>query len=157
MDREQLGTAAGLGAVTGMRSLMGLAMVSRELSDRRRLPRHAGRLEEWLAEDLVAVALSGLALGELVVDKVPGVPDRVNPGSLLGRGVVGGLLGAIAAGADDRALGTAVGVAAALGASFAAWFVRREVSRVTLLPDAALALAEDAVAVAAARELAREL
>lgn len=157
MNREQLGTAAGLGAVTGMRSMMGLAMASRELSDRRRLPRSAGRLEEWLAEDLVAITLSALALGELVVDKVPGVPDRVNPGALLGRGVIGGLVGALAGGPDDRALGAVVGVASALGGSFVAWFVRREVARLTLLPDAALALTEDAVAITAARELVQEL
>lgn len=157
MDNQRLGAAAGLGAVTGMRGLTGLAMVSRELSDRRRLPRHASRLEEWLAEDLVAITLGALALGELVVDKLPGIPDRINPGSLLGRGVVGGLLGSIAAGRDDRALGAAVGVAAALGTSFAAWLVRREIGRITLLPDPALALAEDAVAIAAASELVKEL
>lgn len=157
MDRSRLETAAGLGAVTGMRGLMGLAMVSRELSDRRRLPRGASQLEAWLAEDMVAITLSALALGELVADKVPGIPDRINPGSLLGRGLVGGLLGAIAAGADDRAPGATVGVAAAVGVSFAAWLARREVGRITLLPDAALALAEDAVAIAAARELVKEL
>lgn len=157
MNRDQLGVAAGLGAVTGMRSLTGLAMVSRELSDRRRLPRHASRLEEWLAEDLVAIALSGLALGELVVDKVPGVPDRIRPSSLLGRGLIGSLLGAIAAGRDDRALGAAVGGAAAVVASFAAWFARAQAARITMLPDPALALAEDALALAAAREVAREL
>lgn len=157
MNTQRLGAAAGMGAVTGLRSLTGLAMVSRELSDRRRLPRHASRLEEWLAADMVAIALTGMAIGEMVVDKLPAVPDRVNPGSLVGRAVIGGALGAIAGGRDDRALGAAAGVAGALAGSFAGWLLRREAGRRTPLPDMAVALAEDAMAVAAARELAREL
>lgn len=157
MSMERLGTAAGLGAVTGMRSMMGLAALSRDLSDRSRLPRRATSLEHWLAEDLVAITLSALALGELVADKLPAAPDRTETGALLGRGAIGGLLGAIAAGPDDRALGAAVGAAAALAASYAAWFLRREAGRATLVPDPVLALAEDAMAITAARELAKEL
>ncbi|MFW5951571.1 MAG: DUF4126 domain-containing protein [Gemmatimonadota bacterium] len=154
---EKLVTAAGLGTVTGLRSMTGLAMVSRELSDRRRLPRGASRLEEWLAEDLVAVTLSALALGEIVADKLPGVPDRIAPGALFGRGLIGGLVGAIAAGADHRAAGAAIGTAAAVCAAYLGWFLRQEAGRATMLPDAAVALVEDAVALASARELAREL
>lgn len=150
---DWIATAAGLGAVTGLRSMTGLAMVSRELSDRRRLPRHASRLEEWLAEDTVAVVLSGLALGELVADKLPGIPDRIAPAPLFGRGLIGAVVGAIAAGPDDRALGAAVGGGAALVASWLGWLLRGELSRATPLPDTALALAEDAMAIAAAREL----
>lgn len=157
MNLERLGTAAGLGAVTGLRSMTGLAMLSRDLSDRRRLPRHATRLEHWLAQDLVAITLSALALGELVADKLPATPPRTDPPSLLARGAIGALLGSIAAGHDDRAAGAIVGAAAALAASWAAWFLRREVGRATLLPDAALAVAEDAMAIAAARELSREV
>lgn len=154
---ERLWIAAGLGAVTGLRSMSGLALVSRELSDRRRLPGSARRLEAWLAEDMVAVALSALALGEMLADKLPGVPARVAPGPLFGRGLIGGLLGALAVGRDERALGAAVGVAAAVMAAYAGWFLRREAGRATFLPDMAVALAEDAMVVAAARELTNEL
>lgn len=154
---DRIGTAAGLGAVTGLRGTIGLAMVSRELSDRRTLPRGASRLEAWLAEDMVAIALSGLASGELAADKLPGIPARVTPGSLFGRGLIGGVLGAIAAGPDQRAVGAAVGVAAAVAASYAGWLLRREVGRTTSLPDFAVALGEDAVAIAAARELVLEI
>lgn len=150
---DWIGTAAGLGAVTGLRSMTGLAMVSRELSDRRRLPRHASRLEEWLAEDMVAVALSGLALGEMVADKLPGIPDRIAPAPLFGRGLIGAVLGALVAGPDDRALGAAVGAGAALAGSWLGWLLRAELGRVLPLPNMAVALAEDAMAVAAAREL----
>ena len=157
MNTERLGTAAGLGAVSGLRSMMGMAMVSRELSGRRRMPRNASVLEEWLSKDLVALTLSGLALGEVVGDKLPATPPRIEPVPLLGRGVMGGLLGAIAMGSDDRAVGALVGAAAAVAASYAAWFVRREVVRATQVPDPALAVAEDAMAIVAGHELAKEL
>lgn len=156
MNMERLGTAAGFGAVSGMRSMMGLALVSRDLSDRGRLPRDATTLERWLAEDLVALALSALAIGELVADKLPATPPRTEPPSLLARGAIGGLLGALVAGPELRAEGAAVGIAAAIAASYAGWFLRREVGRATLIPDAALAVAEDAMAITAARELSKE-
>jgi len=149
--------AAGLGLATGLRSMTPIAMLSRELSDRRRLPRHASRLEEWLARDMVAVTLSAMALGEIVADKLPGIPDRVSPAPLFGRGFLGGVVGALVAGGDDRALGAAVGVAAAVVGTYAGWFLRREAVRVTTLPDAALAMGEDALAIAASREILKGL
>lgn len=152
-----IGTAAGLGAVSGMRSMTGLAMLSRELADRRRLPRNASQLQKWLADDTVAVTLSALALGEMVADKLPGIPDRISPGPLFGRALVGGIVGAAVADADQRPAGVLVGAAAAIAASWTAWFLRREAHRATMLPDAALALAEDAMAVTAAREVLKEL
>ena len=157
MRSDRLAMAAGLGLVTGLRSMTPIAMVSRELSDRRRLPRHASRLEEWLARDMVAVTLSALALGEILADKLPAIPARVSPGPLVGRGVLGGVVGALAADVDERALGAVVGAAAAVVGAWAGWFLRREAVRATMLPDAALALGEDALAVAASYEIVKEL
>ncbi len=152
-----IGSAAGLGAVTGMRSMTGLAMLSRDLADRRRLPRHATGLQEWLARDMVAITLSALALGEITADKLPGMPNRVDPGPLVGRALIGGLLGALVADRGQRPLGALVGAAAAFAATWTAWFVRREVQRFTGIPDAALAVAEDAMAITAARGIIDEL
>ena len=146
--------AAGLGGVTGMRSFQGLAWLSREYTDRR-VPLRATALRRWLADDTVSVVLSGLALGELVADKVPGVPARIQPGPLMGRAAIGGLVGALVVGRKDRALGAAVGAGAAIVASFGGWLLRTEGARQTGLPDVVLALAEDAGAVVAARSLAR--
>ena len=154
---DWIGTAAGLGAISGLRSMTGLAMASRELSDRRRLPRHASRLEEFLADDRVALTLSALALGEMVADKLPGIPDRVAPAPLFGRGLIGGVVGALAAGPDHRGAGAALGVAGAVLGSYMGWLVRREAGRATMLPDIVFALAEDAAAIAAAHELVAEL
>lgn len=153
---ERLGVAAGLGAVSGLRSMTGLAAVSRELSDRRVLW-GASRLEEWLAQDLVALVLTKLAVGEIVADKLPGIPDRIAPGPLFGRALIGGILGALVVDPDERPVGAVVGAAAAIGAAYLGWLTRRELGRATLLPDPLLAVAEDAIAITAARGLAEKL
>ena len=155
--KGSLATAAGLGAVTGSRSMLAAAVTARELSSRRRLPRGSGRLERWLARSGTSKALMAMAAGELIADKVPGIPDRVAPGPLTGRALIGALLGAAAVDADHRATGAFAGAAGAIAGSFAGWFLRRETGRVTMLPDAAIAIGEDAVALTAARELVRQL
>ena len=152
-----LGVAAGLGAVTGLRSMLALAWVSRELHGRRRRYRRPRRLESWLGDAVVSRALTALAAGELIADKLPAVPERIQPGSLVGRQAIGALLGAVAAGQDCRWAGAAVGASAALAGSVLGYWLRREAVRATLLPDAAIALVEDAITLAATRELATEL
>lgn len=152
---QSLITAAGLGAVTGLRSMMGVAWTARALAGRRR--RRASTLERALAHDAVATALAGLAVGEIVVDKAPGIPARVTPGPLLARAALGALVGAVAGGREDAAAGALVGGSAAVGAAFAGWMFRTGIGPVTRLPDAALAAAEDAVALLGGRAMAERL
>lgn len=158
--RASLGTAVGLGAVTGLRTFTGAALLARELSRRtsRRVwwARDTSRLEELLAEPAIARAIQVMAAGELIADKLPGMPDRITPGPLAGRALIGAILGALVVGEDRRAIGALAGGSAAVAATFAGWWLRREAARATYLPDAALALAEDALAVVVARELAAE-
>ncbi len=155
-----LATAAGLGAVTGLRSMMGAAVAAHELSGRglpRRRPRHAAaRLVRWLTRPAVARTLELLALGEVIADKLPGVPDRIAPGPLVGRAAIGGLLGSVAGG-DRRVAGSVVGAGSAVAAAFAGWWLRRAGARATYLPDGALAVAEDAVALGVGRRVAASL
>ena len=156
-----LGSAAGMGLLTGMRSFTPLALVARELASDDATgwwrSRRASRLEEWLSEPVVARALQVLAVGELIGDKLPGIPDRVTPGPLAGRATLGAVVGAVVAGEDQRVAGAIVGTVAAVAGAFIGWWARREAGRVTFLPDPALALAEDAVVVSASREIARQL
>lgn len=152
---QQLLAAAGLGAVTGLRSMTGLAMASHELSER-----PAGEIDglrRWLASDPVAIALSALAIGELIVDKLPEVPDRIDLAPLAGRGVMGALVGAVAGGEDQWIAGAMVGAVAAVAAAWVGWSVRKEAGWATGFPDPVLAVVEDAVAIAGAREAARAM
>lgn len=153
---ESLLTAAGLGAVSGLRSMQGVAWVSQELAGRR-FHFRATRLQRWLAEDTVSVVLAGLAVGEVVADKLPNVPPRIAPGPLLGRAALGAVVGAVAGGREQAIPGAAIGAGAAVLAAFAGWFLRSELSRARMLPDPALALVEDALAVVGARAMARRL
>ena len=139
--------AAGLGAATGLRSMTGIAMASLELADRGT----GDRLQQWLAEDTVSYVLSAIALGEIVADKLPDVPDRIEPASLAVRGALGATIGAIAAGEDHWWAGAAIGAVASVTASWIGWAVRKEAGWATGLPDPILAVLEDAVAVASAR------
>lgn len=156
--RGSLGTAAGLGAVSGLRTMLGAAAVARELSSRtghgHRLMRcRGGSLARWMSRGTVARTLELLALGELIADKLPGVPDRIAPGPLVARAGIGGALGSIA-GAGHRPAAALIGAGSAVAAAFAGWWVRREAARATHLPDVAVAVAEDALALAAGRRLA---
>jgi uncharacterized membrane protein len=150
--KRSLVTAAGLGMVSGLRTFQGLAWASRALSQAK-LPRHATGLERWLANDLVARALATAAGGELAVDKLPGIPDRTHAGGLAGRILAGATVGALAAGRGRQLTGAVVGAGSAVVGAYAGSFLRREASRVTFLPDVAVAMAEDAVAAALARRL----
>ncbi len=151
---RSVGTAAGLGAVSGLRSMQGLAWVSRSLAEGRPA-QGAGSLERFLAHDLVARALALAAAGELAADKHPSTPARIAPVALFGRVAAGAAVGSVAAGRNRQLLGALTGAGCAVAGTYAAWFLRRGAGRIPLLPDMAIALAEDALAISLARRLVR--
>ena len=149
---HRLMAAAGLGAATGLRSMTGLAMASHELVDR-----HAGdadALRSWLADDTVSYVLAGLAIAEIVADKLPEVPDRIDPAPIAARGVIGAAVGAIAGGEDYWVAGAAIGAVAAVASAWLGWAVRKEAGWATGLPDPVLAVVEDAIAIGTAKSAA---
>jgi uncharacterized membrane protein len=134
--------------------MQGLAWVSRALAGKGPAD-EAGRLERILSHDRVAVALGLAAIGELVADKHPSIPARIDPAPLLGRMVAGAAVGSVAAGRDRRLLGAMVGAGFAVATAWSGWFLRREAGRANVLPDLAIALAEDSLSVSLARHLVR--
>lgn len=149
---RSLGVAAGLGVVSGLRSMQGLVWVSRALAGRRPA-RWAGPVERFLSNDLAARALALAAAGELSIDKHPSAPDRTHPSSLLVRAAAGAAVGSVVAGRNRQLLGALTGAGCALAGTYAGWFLRREAGRFTPLPDIAIAFAEDALTVSMARRL----
>lgn len=98
----------------------------------------------------VAVAIfTVLAVGELVVDKLPSTPNRTGLPGLIGRCLLGGLSGAGVAvsGAQSIALGAILGVAGGIVGAFAGYEVRKRLVRALKVPDVVIALVEDAVAI----------
>jgi hypothetical protein len=94
-----------------------------------------------------------LAAAELLADKLPAIPARTAAAPLAGRALTGAwTASAIAAeagrGPRARVVAAVMGAATAIGAAFAGYHLRRWVRRETRLPDAAVAVAEDALALA---------
>jgi uncharacterized membrane protein len=150
--------AAGIGAIAGLRSISAPAVVSRELvlSESTALE---GSPLALLATPAAANVLQVLAAGEIVADKTPFVPDRTDLLPLLGRAGTGALAGAsVAVAGGSRALeGAFVGATAAVAATYAAYHLRRFLSRTLHIPDCLVAIAEDAVVVRGGIVIARQM
>lgn len=148
--------AAVMGAITGLRSLIGAALLSNDISHRHNLVLKGTALAP-LANDKVSKALSVLSAGEIVADKLPNIPSRIQPGPLIGRALFGALAGA-AVFAEERkpvAAGAAVGAAAAVAAAFGAYYLRRWLNEEVGLPDTVIALGEDALALTLGKQALR--
>lgn len=149
---KELVCAAGLGAVAGMRSQLATALVSRHLAHH---PSRAfSRTERRLARPWTARLLTAFAAAEMLGDKLPFIPNRTEPIALAGRASAGAFAAA-AASSKARWAAAIVGAASAVGATFAAFRLRRAFVRRFGVPDALVAIGEDALALAIGRALVR--
>jgi uncharacterized membrane protein len=128
-----------MAAATGARTTVGVAAVSRLRSPQ-----------------LVKVA-AAFALLELLVDKIPGIPNRTDLGPMVGRAAAGAFIGASVAHATgrDRVAGALVGSLFAIVGAQLSFRLRRSLARV--LPAIAAAAVEDAIVLATARLGAKRL
>jgi uncharacterized membrane protein len=149
--------AALLGAVAGLRTQLPFALLARA-AGRGELPGLVRGPFGFLRTRAARLGFGAAAIGEVIADKTPYVPNRIAPGPLAGRLVCGGLAGAVLARGRDRpiSLGFALGAAGAVGGSFAGFYARRTLDRATGLPDAVWAVAEDLTALALARFALRD-
>jgi uncharacterized membrane protein len=137
---------AAIGAVSGLRSFTGPAIVS-EAAHRKLLKLDKTPLA-FLSSGNAAKTSIALAVGELVADKLPFIPDRTKLPSLMARFVTGAVAGAAIAGKrkrNDQIAAAVVGGTAAIAAAYAGYQYRRHVK----LPAIVAGLLEDAVAVGA--------
>jgi uncharacterized membrane protein len=101
-----------LAAASGARSMMGIAALARaraaaaaKLDAQGPMPRIARRFDRRIAD--AATAMAGF---ELMADKSPRIPDRIDPGPLFGRVIAGAVVGAsVARMADVDARSAAIG------------------------------------------------
>ncbi|HLY16118.1 MAG TPA: DUF4126 family protein [Bryobacteraceae bacterium] len=143
-----------IGVVAGLRSLTAPALVS-----------WAARLG-WLNLEntplrffgfaAVSYILSGLAIGELVADKLPKTPSRKAPPGFTARFVTGALCGA-AIGAASQAMigGLAAGVVGTVVGTLGGYEFRTRLVKATGGRDWPIALLEDAIAVVGAYLIVR--
>jgi uncharacterized membrane protein len=137
MSAESRGVrrAAVLGTVTGARTFLAPAALALR-----------GRLGDGALGKVAKVALPVLAAGELVADKLPMAPPRVEGPGLVGRVVAGALSGRVVA--DAR--GARVGAAFALASTYPSQQLRSQLVQHTPLPDVACAVPEDIAGATAA-------
>lgn len=149
-----LAIAFALGVVSGMRSFLAIAILSVTLWRRPEVMPPLGPVTPMFLLTLppVAVTLALCAVGELVADQLPSIPDRISPGPLIARMITGALSGmlvteVVRAHAWQGALAGAIG--AVIGA-FAFYHLRQWAGRVTRIRDPFLGALEDVLALAIA-------
>src|ERR1700760_402542 len=136
--------AALIGVLAGMRSMAAPAALG-QLSRKGALDEVTGPLG-LVTGSTFTTTTSILAAGEFLADKLPFVPNRTAAGPLAGRALTRGLSGADIFLANRRsvAAGALIGAAAAIGAAYGAYELRKQAGEQLHLPDAIIALAEDA-------------
>jgi len=137
-----------IGVIAGLRTMTAPAVVA-WAANRHWLNLHNSPLSLMGSTAAVAV-FTVLALGELVVDKLPSTPSRTKLLGLIGRSVLGALSGAAvaASGAQSIAPGAVLGVAGAIVGAFGGYEIRQRLVRALKVPDFVIALIEDTVAIA---------
>jgi len=135
MNRSTLGRTLALGAITGMRTTAGAATLAYE---------HGG---------LVSRVFGLLAAGEMIADKMPFIGDRIDPGPLAGRALMGAAVGAAVAyeERDDLLVGGLVGAATAVAVAHLAFHARKRLAQSSPIGGAI----EDAIVLGLAAGAAR--
>jgi uncharacterized membrane protein len=142
--------AFALGMIAGLRSMTAPAVTS--------WAAHLGWLNlrasplAFMGATVTTALFTLFAISELIADKLPRTPSRLNVGPLVARVVLGGLSGAaLCTAAGESLLAGAVigGVGGVAGASVG-YHVRRMLTHQMRLPDVAVALIEDAIAIGGA-------
>ena len=144
-----LARAALLGAATGIRSQLPLALLARAAAHGELVGGETSS-PAWLRHPRTARLTALSAIGETVGDKLPFVPARTKPGPLLGRVVFGGLVGALAmrAQGEDPLGGALAGAAAGGLLAVVATKLRAAGVKRTGLPDVLWGTGEDFVTLA---------
>lgn len=146
-----------LGVVAGMRTQLPLALLARAA--------HAGLFAVDAGPPLAllrspwAARLTSLAaVGELIGDKLPMTPSRLDRGPLAGRFLFGALAGAAVTVNDRRSLlpGAVLGAAGAGVGAFCGYHIRRWLGERTSLPDPLFGAIEDGIAVTVGMTALRE-
>ncbi len=136
-----LGRAAALGAATGLRSTVALAAL---------IIRRSDGLPAVLRHPAARRAAALADAGELVIDKLPMTPSRMNSSGLTGRVISASLAAAVLARSGHRRPVPAMAIASAAALAAAKIGHDARCALACHLPDPAAAVAEDALAIALA-------
>ena len=144
--------AALIGALSGVRSMAGMAAVSHGLAERPECAR--GRIQRVFANARVSQTLTLAAIGEAVADKLPVVGARTDPLPLAGRIMFGALAAATVTDSrrDSRVAAACIGAVAAFGAAHLAYQMRTRLAAEGR-PGPLLGMAEDIIVLEGASQV----
>lgn len=148
--------AFSLGAVTGIRTTVGPALVS-YIAWTGKLPGIQQTPLRFLRSPWTVGGLGVAVVGETIGDKLPATPSRTSPAPLVGRVVTGALVGAMGTIGKERSASLAAGIGAlgAAAASYVFTYLRSVESKRLRIPNVAGGLLEDGLVAAVAFHVLR--
>ena len=149
---NELVFSSAIGGISGSRSMLGPALIVRNLP--LALPRPRQSLRGALASPAVRRLITVLAAGELVADKSARIPSRTDAVPLAGRAVSGAMAAATLARPGHRVRAAVAGAAGAVVAGYALRNLRKTLTA-RGMPNMLAGLVEDAVAIGAGVLLVR--
>jgi uncharacterized membrane protein len=137
--------ALGIGVVAGLRAMTAPAVIA-WAAERRWLRLGDSPLAAMISAR-ASRRITEFAISELVADKLPFTPSRLNAGPLASRIVSGAICGAVVSGVVKRPLaeGAALGGLGAIAGAVAGYHARKSLSRD--MPNFAVAVLEDTLAI----------
>jgi uncharacterized membrane protein len=139
--------AFAIGIVSGMRSLTAPAVTA--WAAHYNWLNLAGTRLAFMGSTVAVAIFTVLAVAELIADKLPATPGRTQPPGLIARFVCGALSGAcvgVSAG-TSIAPGAILGAAGGIAGAFAGYQWRTGLVRALKVPDFAIAILEDLIAI----------
>jgi uncharacterized membrane protein len=138
-----------IGVIAGLRSMTAPAVVS--WAARMGWLQLENTWLVFLGFALTPYILSGLAIGELIADKLPKTPSRKTPGPFVGRIVTGALSGAaLGAATQELTGGLAAGALGGIAGTLGGYEFRVRLVNATGGKDLPIALLEDLIAIGGA-------
>ncbi len=138
----------GLGTLAGMRTLSTPVVTTHVLSHHpsKQLETSPLRL---MQSTTVAAVLKIVSVTELIADKLPSTPNRIEPAGVAARCLSGALAGAsIYKAVGGKALtGALIGGAAAIAATYASYFLRKNTVKANHIADPVIGAIEDALVI----------
>jgi uncharacterized membrane protein len=143
-DAQVYTGAAVMGVAAGMRSMASPAIVSQLAKSGLTPP---GQASGFFHRPATAKTMAFLAVGEMIADKLPFMPKRTDAPALVTRAISGAVSGAAICSSKKRSViaGALLGAIGAVGATYGAYKLRKWAGERFDLPDAVIAIAEDAL------------